>query len=323
MKSIGWSQGLSVTADGTGVVPLAGASAVRLLADQVGLTTALSVALERRRFVPVHDRGQVLVDVATVLTAGGEAIADIETLRHHDSLLGAVASPATVWRALDEVTPAALKRIGIARAKVRRHVWSLLPAGLPAVAGGWHRSRRDGRARCGRDAGHRRTRRRSRRRRTSRAGSGSIRSGCGATTPANSSRSGCGRGTRTPTTPKTTSTCSATRSARSPPLIAAACWSGPTRLGRRIRCWTGSPNRVRSAAGRWSTRSDSPSTKESRSTTRSTPCPNRPGRRLWMPTVRSVTARRSPNSPDCSTCGSGRPGCGSSLDGRSLIPAPG
>jgi hypothetical protein len=47
----------------------------------------LSVALERRRFVPLHERGQVLVDVATVLTAGGEAIADIETLRHHDSLL--------------------------------------------------------------------------------------------------------------------------------------------------------------------------------------------------------------------------------------------
>ena len=61
MKSIGWSQGLSVTADESGVVPLAGASAVRLLADQVGLTTALSVALERRRFVPLHERGQVLV----------------------------------------------------------------------------------------------------------------------------------------------------------------------------------------------------------------------------------------------------------------------
>ena len=36
MKSMGWSQGLSVTADGTGVVPLAGAAAVRLLADRVG-----------------------------------------------------------------------------------------------------------------------------------------------------------------------------------------------------------------------------------------------------------------------------------------------
>ena len=39
------------------------------------------------------------------------------------------------------------------------------------------------------------------------------------------------------------------------------CWSGPTRPGRRIRCWTGSPNKVRSGAGRWSTRSDSPCNK--------------------------------------------------------------
>jgi Transposase DDE domain group 1 len=137
VKLTGWSAGLSVAADGTGVVPLAGACAVRLLADRVGLTEALSAALARRSFVPGHDRGRVLVDVATVLVAGGEAIADIETLRHQDRLLGPVASPATVWRALDEVTPAALTRIGRARAKVRRHVWAQLPAGLPAspVAG--------------------------------------------------------------------------------------------------------------------------------------------------------------------------------------------
>jgi hypothetical protein len=36
VKRTAWSQGLSVTADGTGVVPLAGAVAVRLLADRVG-----------------------------------------------------------------------------------------------------------------------------------------------------------------------------------------------------------------------------------------------------------------------------------------------
>ena len=107
MKRTSWSQGLSVTADGRGVVPLAGSVGVRLLADRVGLTDRLSVALTRRGFLPGHDRGQVWVDVATMLAAGGEAIADIDTLRHHDDLLGAVASPATVWRALDEITPAA------------------------------------------------------------------------------------------------------------------------------------------------------------------------------------------------------------------------
>ena len=81
MKGTSWSQGLSVTADGDGVVPLAGAVSVRLLADRVGLTQRLSTALSRRRFSPVHDRGQVWVDVATMLTAGGEAISDIDTLR--------------------------------------------------------------------------------------------------------------------------------------------------------------------------------------------------------------------------------------------------
>jgi hypothetical protein len=36
-----------------------------------------------------------------------------------------------VWRALYELTPARLKRIQTARARVRRHVWSVLPDGLP------------------------------------------------------------------------------------------------------------------------------------------------------------------------------------------------
>jgi hypothetical protein len=127
---------LSVTADGSGVVPLAGVVAVRLLADRVGLTDGLSVALARPGFVPGHDRGQVWVDVATMLTAGGEAIGDIDTLRHQAGLLGPVASAPTVWRTLDQATTAAFGRVEKVRAKVRRHVWSLLPA-LPAskVAG--------------------------------------------------------------------------------------------------------------------------------------------------------------------------------------------
>ena len=51
-------------------------------------------------------------------------------------MLGPVASPPTVWRALAEVTPARRKRIAAARARVRRRVWASLP-GVPAsrVAG--------------------------------------------------------------------------------------------------------------------------------------------------------------------------------------------
>jgi hypothetical protein len=42
-----------------------------------------------------------------------------------------------VWRTLDEVTAGRLKKIAVARARVRRHVWSQVPGGLAAskVAG--------------------------------------------------------------------------------------------------------------------------------------------------------------------------------------------
>jgi hypothetical protein len=108
-----------------------------MLADRVGLTGHLSTATTRRGFIPGHDRGRVLVDLATMVTAGGEAIADIDTLRHQVQVLGPVASPPTAWRALDELTPAVLKRVAAARAKTRTRVWDLIPAGVPAsrVAG--------------------------------------------------------------------------------------------------------------------------------------------------------------------------------------------
>jgi len=116
------------------VVAHAGGVAVRLLADRVGLTQALSLALARRSFTPVHDRGRVLVDVATMLAGGGEAIADIDTLRHQGQVLGPVASPPTVWRALAELTPARLRRVEQARAKTRAGVWARLPDGRPPAA---------------------------------------------------------------------------------------------------------------------------------------------------------------------------------------------
>ncbi len=120
-----------VSADGTGVVAHAGNVATRLLADQVGLTGALSTAMARRGFTPTHDRGRVLADVAVLIAGGGEAIADINVLRHQREVLGSVASAPTVWRALKGITPATTKRIEAARAKVRAHVWSQLPGGLP------------------------------------------------------------------------------------------------------------------------------------------------------------------------------------------------
>lgn len=120
-----------MTGDGVGVVGHAGAAAARLLADRVGLTDGLSTAMARRNFVPVHDRGQVLVDVATMLVDGGEAIDDIKVLRHQGGLLGPVGSAPTVWRTLKGVGPVQLNRIATARAKTRKRVWSSAPGGVP------------------------------------------------------------------------------------------------------------------------------------------------------------------------------------------------
>jgi hypothetical protein len=116
------------------VVAQAGGVAVRLLADRVGLTAGLSAALTRRGFTPGHDWGRVLVDVATMLAGGGEAIADIDTLRHQGQVLGSVASAPTVWRALAELIPARLRKVDQARAATRKGVWARLPDGRPPAS---------------------------------------------------------------------------------------------------------------------------------------------------------------------------------------------
>jgi len=74
----------------------------------------------------------VLVDLAVMIADGGEAIGDIDVLRHQGEVFGSVASAATCWRALDEIDTVRLARIGKARAKVRARVWALL-GGPPAA----------------------------------------------------------------------------------------------------------------------------------------------------------------------------------------------
>jgi hypothetical protein len=125
VQSTAWLKDLRVTADGTGVVSHVGAALLRMLADRAGLTGALSGALARRTRWPVHDRGRVLADLAVMIADGGEAICDIDVLRHQDEVFGPVASAATCWRALDEIGPAQLRRVATARAKVRARVWTL------------------------------------------------------------------------------------------------------------------------------------------------------------------------------------------------------
>jgi hypothetical protein len=129
-----WPKGLAVEVGGHGIVSHTGSAATRLLADRAGLTTAMSGALARRGFVPVHDRGRVLTDLAVAIADGATTIGEIDTLRHQGELFGLVASDTTVWRTLSECGAAELARIAKARARVRRHVWGLITArhgGIP------------------------------------------------------------------------------------------------------------------------------------------------------------------------------------------------
>jgi len=123
-----WSNDLTVEVGGHGVVSHAGSAVLRLLADRTGLTGALSRAVRRRGFSPVHDRGRVLVDAAVCIADGGRVLSDLAALRDQAELYGPVASDATLWRALEEIGDAQRARIATARAKIRRRVWTLIAA---------------------------------------------------------------------------------------------------------------------------------------------------------------------------------------------------
>jgi len=116
---------LSVEVGGRGVVSHAGLALLRMLADRTGLTGALSQAVTGRGFIPGRDRGRVLTDLAVMIADGGEAISDIDVVRHQGEVFGQVASPATCWRALNEIGDVQVRRMSRARAKVRAQVWSL------------------------------------------------------------------------------------------------------------------------------------------------------------------------------------------------------
>lgn len=77
-EDYGVGSGVDVTGVGRGIVSLAGASAVRLLAQRTGLVGALSAVVPAPGVV-VHARGRVVTDLAVAVLAGGEAISDIDT----------------------------------------------------------------------------------------------------------------------------------------------------------------------------------------------------------------------------------------------------
>lgn len=116
---------IAVTTGAKGVVAHAGARLLCDLADDVGLSEALSAAMaptKRRR--RGHDRGEVLVDLAVALADGATSIADIRVLADQPQLFGEVASAPTVWRTLEAIDEDTLVRIAEARARARRRAWA-------------------------------------------------------------------------------------------------------------------------------------------------------------------------------------------------------
>jgi hypothetical protein len=126
-----WSRDLRVTADADGVASMVGAVPLRMLADRSGLTEGLSGVLARRGFVPIHDRGRVLTDVAVMIACGGRDIVDVEALRAQGAVFGPVASDTTVLRALGEIGTSRTAAIARVRAAARVHMWAQLPGGRP------------------------------------------------------------------------------------------------------------------------------------------------------------------------------------------------
>jgi len=137
VNTTGWLKGLRVTADGTGIVSHAGVTLVRALSDKIGLTAGLSKALATGRLL-VHDRGQVLADLACAIADGGEVISDFRVIGDQEELFGLVASVPTAWRTLDEIARGGERALGKITAAVnatRRRAWAQIVARHGALPG--------------------------------------------------------------------------------------------------------------------------------------------------------------------------------------------
>jgi hypothetical protein len=146
LKDTRWDRDLSVAAEADGLIGHAGAVLLRKLADQCGLTAALSAALVRAGKSPLFDRGIALVSMAAAIVLGATSMNDIAVLADQSLVFGAPPSDTTARRTLELADDRTLRTIAKARAKIRDHVWTLIegtPAGFPwlVIAGktlaGW------------------------------------------------------------------------------------------------------------------------------------------------------------------------------------------
>ena len=121
---------MKVRADCDSLTSRAGTALLVGVADRVGLTAALVEALcDLRGRRGQHRPGQVLRDLAVMLSDGGDALCDLGALRDQEVLFGPVASDSTAWRLIAALGEEHLDRVRQARATARRRVWEL--AGPP------------------------------------------------------------------------------------------------------------------------------------------------------------------------------------------------
>jgi len=104
----------------------AGSALLAQVADELGLTRALSLRLaglkQRRRG---HDPGRVIRDLVVMLADGGECVSDLGTVREQEALFGPVASDSTAFRVIDRAAsdPGLLDGLRSAHARARERFW--------------------------------------------------------------------------------------------------------------------------------------------------------------------------------------------------------
>ena len=130
MQGTSWAAGLELVGDDERLVAHAGLLPLRLLAERTGPAGRAVGGDAPAGFEPVYDRGQLLVDLALMLIAGGEAISDFQALAHLAPVIGPVPSTPTVWRALYETGDLQLARLNAAVTGVPPALVG--PAGGPA-----------------------------------------------------------------------------------------------------------------------------------------------------------------------------------------------
>ncbi len=127
----GWDRRLSVTAGGKGLVGHAGAVLLRKVADRVGLTGGLAEVLPAGAGHSWRERAHVVVQHAVAIVLEAANLTEAEQLQaHHRRLFGPPVSDSTTRRTLMDLDGEVMAALSRARAKVRRHVWSLLARAL-------------------------------------------------------------------------------------------------------------------------------------------------------------------------------------------------